>query len=75
MPTYNEYINEREMEKNDTKVISTTQKILTQESIENMMLKFVVKTMSPISIVENEHFRNLLFSEFFCSLIYISKME
>lgn len=75
MTAYNEYISEREMEKHDVKVISTSQKILTQESIEDMLVKFVIKTMSPITIVENEHFRNLLFSEFFSSLfgIYFHK--
>lgn len=51
MTAYDEYIKEREMEKHDTKVISTSQKILTQGTIEDLLVKFVIKTMSPITIV------------------------
>lgn len=58
------------MEKHDNKVISTSQKTLTQETIDDLLVKFVIKTMSPITIVENEHFRKLIFSEFFGSFVW-----
>lgn len=53
------------MEKDSSKVMASSQRIITQESIDKTLVKFVIKSMSPISIVENIHFRELLLSEFF----------
>lgn len=53
------------MEKDSSKVMVSSERIITQESIDKSVVKFVIKSMSPVSIVENKHFRELLLSENF----------